>query len=85
MDPYRSETEKRNAGDESPILPSDTALAWVWLVTGIILILTDLGQPGPWGAWSSLGMLISGLAIVVLCGQYAAKWTDYKAKRQARH
>lgn len=75
MNPYRLEAEKQQAcTDEPPAREDDSAIAWVWLGLGVILILTDVGEPGPWGTWSSLGMLLSGLAIVGLWRYYATKW-----------
>jgi hypothetical protein len=74
MNPYRIDSEKEAAADKPPVCEDDGVVAWVWLVAGAVLIMTDVGQPGPWGAWSSLGMLISGLAIVALYWHYVARW-----------
>jgi hypothetical protein len=66
MKPYRIDSEKEPAADKPPVYEDEGVIAGVWLVVGAVLIMSDVGQPGPWGAWSSLGMLISGLAVVAL-------------------
>ena len=80
MSPYRTEAERPVAAEERalPVYAEDGAIAWVWLSVGVILIMTDAWQPGPWGALSSLGMLISGLALVALGRHYVAKWKYYR-------
>lgn len=82
MKPHRIEGEKQAYPD---VLPSreDNIIAWVWLVAGVVLMLTDIVQSRPWGAWSSLGMLISGLAIVGLARHYATRWKRNKARQAA--
>ena len=81
MNPYRIDTNKQAAPDKPNVAESDTMLAWLWLAIGVILIMTDVGQPGPWDAWSSLGMLLSGLAIVALARHYATTWKRYSDTR----
>lgn len=83
MNPYRIETDKQESHDKPNVVESDCVLAWLWLAIGVILIMTDVGQPGPWGAWSSLGMLISGLAIVALTRHYATGWKRSSETRQS--
>jgi len=74
MNPYRCDAEKpRNRQDTT----DDTAILWVWLGSGALLILTDVGQPGPWGPTSSLGMLVTALAL-------GSMWRHYRAKRTRR-
>ena len=86
MNAYRNESENKVSSVESPVYDEDAIVAWVWLVAGALLILTDIGQPWPWGAWSSLGMLMTGGAIIALGRHYAAKWKWYMAaRRSARH
>ncbi len=74
MNPYRIEPETRVSVDEPPTHDDDAVVVWVWFATGAILILAEAGQPGPWGTWSSLGMLISVLALIALWRHYHAKW-----------
>jgi hypothetical protein len=81
MSPYRIETEKKVPTNASSVQGDDAIVAWVWLGVGAVLISADAGQPGPWGTWSSLGMLISGLALVALYRHYAAKWRSRWAAR----
>ncbi|HVK63494.1 MAG TPA: hypothetical protein VM694_03420 [Polyangium sp.] len=41
---------------------------WIWLGIGLLLVVYDAGQPGPWGAVGSVGMLMSFLALKGLLG-----------------
>ena len=83
MNPYRIEAEKNVPLDEPPVHESDIAIVWVWLGIGAIMIGTDAGRPGPWGAASSLGMLLSGLALIALWQYYVAAWRHRRAARNA--
>lgn len=76
MNPYRRDENKPAPNDEVAGDGDDLSIVWVWFAVGILFVLSEIGQPGPWGPWSSLGMLISSLALVAL-------WRHYSAKRRA--
>ncbi|MDI1445908.1 hypothetical protein [Polyangium sp. 6x1] len=66
MNPYRRNENAKIERD--PEGSEQRGLLWVWLGLGLLLVLYDAGRPGPWGAASSLGMLMSLLALKGLVG-----------------
>jgi hypothetical protein len=83
MNPYRNTTKATQNIENPAACEDDSTVAWVWFGLGCLLVFTDIGQPGPWGTWSTLGMLLSALAAAALSQHYALKWRIRVARRRA--